>query len=94
MSLLYVLLAASFVPVEAKYEPAVATARKAALVQSGIDEQVNVVRRAAEKRVPKALKHAAVVGYAVHKQELRLRTKGTVIHLKKDSVSVSWGFSW
>jgi len=91
----FLLYGLTFVPIAAgEYTEALIKAREAAFIQSGIAEDWHQVRQAAEKRVPKGLKHLGVAYTLIHKQELRLKTSGAVIHLKKDSATLSWGFSW
>lgn len=95
MSPLFLLYTLSFVPVSGAYAEPINKAREAAFIQSGAKQEWDVVRKAAEKRVPKPLVYAAYTYRIVNKKELRFKSSklGTWT-IRKDSVQVSWGFSW
>lgn len=86
MHFLYVL---NFVPAQGTYGPAVNTAAKAAFIQSGAASNVEVVKAAAEKRVPKTLTHAVLVYNAASKQEVSWRGRTIDGSVGTKGVSVS-----
>lgn len=95
MNSLFLLYSLTFIPVNGPYAEPINTAREAAFIQSGIKAEYEVVRRAAEKKVPKPVAYAAYTYRIVNKKELRFKSSqlGTWT-VRKDSVQVSWGFSW
>jgi hypothetical protein len=98
---IFILYGLTFVPISAgQYTGGLSTTREAVFMQTGIKNDWDVVRIAAEKRVPKAAAQGAAVFAVVQRRALTIHdhTLGTwTLELPRDgstklSATVSWGF--
>jgi hypothetical protein len=96
MQSLFLLYFLAYVPVEAgQYTSALKTSREAAFIQSGIKSEFDLFKAGAKKKVPPSLASLGAIGSAAYKKEIRFKSrKFGDWSIKKNTIQVSWGFSW
>jgi len=91
---LVLLYAITFIPVSGVYGSAIDQARKAALVQSGVEANWRQASAALERRVPPTILRAAAVGAAIKQRQLILQYRPVTVTASPGSARAvfSWGF--
>lgn len=91
---LFLLYGLTYFPLSGVYGPAINTATKAAFIQSGYAGEFEVVRSAAEKRIPPVIRHSAIVYTAVSKKEFSWRGRTLDGTVKRDGASLLLHVEW
>lgn len=94
-SSLFLLYSLTFVPIHGPNAGMCSTMREAAFIQTGIKSDWDLVKVGATKAVPVPAKQAAAVGAMIYTKEIKFKSKALGDWaVRKDRVSVTWGFSW